>query len=160
MEELCPDETCWTVIRGAASGDQRDQSTFSRRYLPVVRAYLAARWRDAALEQNLEDAIQDVFIECFRAEGVLERADRDQPGGFRAFLFGVVRNIALRTEHNHVEGQARKSPGSSHPEKLADLRIRLGSRASWCEGHDPLLPDSEVGAQEARLAWSTVPTSS
>ena len=51
MEELCPDETCWTVIKGAASGDQRDQSTFSRKYLPVVRAYLAARWRDAALER-------------------------------------------------------------------------------------------------------------
>ena len=125
MEELPPDETCWTVIRGAASGNARDQSAFSRKYLPVVRAYLVARWQDAALEQSLEDAIQDVFIECFRAEGVLEKVDQDRPGGFRAFLFGVVRNIALRTEHSHLGRQARKSPDSFHPELAAAREATL-----------------------------------
>ncbi len=127
--------------------------------LPVVRAYLAARWRDAALEQNLEDAIQDVFIECFRAEGVLERADRDQPGGFRAFLFGVVRNIALRTEHSHVERQARKSPDSFHPEKLAAREASLSKifDRAWAqsvmEQAVALQRQKARGRGEAALQW-------
>ncbi len=39
--------TCWTVIQGAAAGRGDDRDQFARRYAPVVRAYLGARWRDA-----------------------------------------------------------------------------------------------------------------
>ena len=51
---------------------------------------------------DLDDAVQEVFVECFRDEGVLERWDSDRPGGFRAFLFGVVRNVALRFERKRA----------------------------------------------------------
>ena len=37
--------TCWTVIQGAAAGSAADRQDFARRYTPVIRAYLAARWR-------------------------------------------------------------------------------------------------------------------
>ncbi len=42
--------------------------------------------------------MQEVFVECFRRGGALERVDRDRDGGFRAFLYGVARNVARRVE--------------------------------------------------------------
>src|SRR5262245_13460221 len=91
-----PDATCWTLIRDAADGDPAAREQFARTYLPVVRASLAARWR--AAPQSVEDAAQDVFVECFRSGGLLEKADAERPGGFRAFLLGAVRNVARRHE--------------------------------------------------------------
>jgi RNA polymerase sigma-70 factor (ECF subfamily) len=90
------DATCWTLIRDAARGDPAARERFARVYLPAVRAYLAARWRTGTRE--VDDAAQDVFVECFKANGVLAKADAERPGGFRAFLFGAVRNVALRRE--------------------------------------------------------------
>jgi RNA polymerase sigma factor (sigma-70 family) len=91
-----PDATCWTMIRAAAVGDPAARERFARVYLPVVKAYLAARWRGAPRDRD--DAVQDVFVECFRAGGLLEKADPDRDGGFRAFLLGAVRNVARRHE--------------------------------------------------------------
>jgi RNA polymerase sigma factor (sigma-70 family) len=88
--------TCWTLIRDAADGDAAARDRFGRVYLPVVRAYLAARWRGQ--KHDADDAAQDVFVECFRAGGLLERVDASRPGGFRAFLLGAVRNVARRHE--------------------------------------------------------------
>src|SRR5262245_53587095 len=42
---LVPEATCWTMIRDAAGGDPAARERFARVYLPVVKAYLAARWR-------------------------------------------------------------------------------------------------------------------
>jgi DNA-directed RNA polymerase specialized sigma24 family protein len=73
-------------------------------YLPVVKAYLAARWRGA--EHEADDAAQDVFVECFRAGGLLQKADPERDGGFRAFLLGAVRNVARRHEtHRRIDAQ-------------------------------------------------------
>lgn len=86
------------MIRGAASGRTVDQAEFSRRYAPVIRAYFAARWRGSVLVSEVEDATQEVFLDCFRDDGALGRADPERPGGFRAFLYGVVRHVAQRFE--------------------------------------------------------------
>jgi RNA polymerase sigma-70 factor (ECF subfamily) len=91
-----PDATCWTLIRDAAAGDPAARDLFARVYRPVVKAYLAARWRGLPLDAD--DAAQDVFVECFKAGGVLAAADAGRPGGFRAFLLGVARNVARRHE--------------------------------------------------------------
>lgn len=87
--------TCWTLIRAAAAGDRAARDRFARLYLPVVWAYLAARWDG---RRDADDAAQDVFVECFKSGGLLERADPDRGGGFRAFLLGAVRNVARRYE--------------------------------------------------------------
>ncbi|HJZ91736.1 MAG TPA: sigma-70 family RNA polymerase sigma factor [Gemmataceae bacterium] len=93
---MSPDATCWTLIRDAAGGDPAARERFARVYLPVVKAYITARWRDNGRE--VDDAAQDVFVECFKAGGLLEKAAADRPGGFRAFLLGAVRNVAHRHE--------------------------------------------------------------
>ena len=93
-----PDATCWTLVRDAAGGQPAARERFARVYLPVVRAYLAARWRGVAHPPDADDAAQDVFVECFRGGGVLDKIDAGRPGGFRAFLLGVARNVARRHE--------------------------------------------------------------
>jgi RNA polymerase sigma-70 factor (ECF subfamily) len=92
------DATCWTLIENAALGDSTARAEFSGRYLPVVRAYLSARWRNRLSSDEFEDAIQDVFVECLREGGVLESLSTIHGGGFRRYLFGTVRNMALRIE--------------------------------------------------------------
>jgi RNA polymerase sigma-70 factor (ECF subfamily) len=105
------DSTCWTVLQGAAAGDDAARAEFAARYVPLVRAYLAARWRAAPQIQDLDDAVQDVFVECLRHGGMLQRADPGRPGGFRAFLYGLVRNVALRIEQDGVRRRAGQLSG-------------------------------------------------
>ena len=104
------DSTCWTQIRHAAEGARDEREAFARRYTPLVRAYLGARWRNSARCQDIDDAVQEVFIECFRGGGALERFEQGRPGGFRSFLYGVVRNVALRMET--CRGGERPTSGS------------------------------------------------
>lgn len=92
------ESTCWTVIEAAAAGCAAEREAFAQRYQAVVRTYLASRWRNGPHANEIEDAVQEVFVECFKRGGALDRAERDRPGGFRAFLFGVVRNVARRLE--------------------------------------------------------------
>ena len=94
------DSTCWTLIRGAAAGVERDREAFARAYAPVVRAYLVARWKGTRHLDDLDDAVQEVFVDCFRDGGALERCESERPGGFRAFIFGVTRVVALRFERS------------------------------------------------------------
>ncbi|MHC4938546.1 MAG: RNA polymerase sigma factor [Planctomycetota bacterium] len=99
------DSTRWTVIRGAAAGEPRAREEFVRIYTPVVRAYLLARWRGQPLVGEADDAIQEVFIDCFKEQGALTRVEEDRPGGFRAYLHGVTRNVALRAEERRARRQ-------------------------------------------------------
>jgi RNA polymerase sigma factor (sigma-70 family) len=102
--------TCWTVIEAAAAGCAHEREVFARRYQALVRSYLAARWCGSSLWlDDLDDAVQDVFVECFKQGGMLARVERDRPGGFRAFLYGVVRNVARRVEA--CRGRDRKAAG-------------------------------------------------
>lgn len=100
--------TVWTMIAGAARGDAASREAFARQYAPVLRAYLAARWRGRTDVGELDDVVQEVFVECLRANGALERAEPERPGGFRAYLYGVARNVALRAESRR--GGRRESP--------------------------------------------------
>jgi RNA polymerase sigma-70 factor (ECF subfamily) len=103
---MAPESTCWTVIRAAAGGDAAARESFARRYAPVVRAYLAARWRTGPLRQQLDDAVQDVFLACLKPDGLLDRADAGWPGGFRPFLYGAARNVARRFEERAANVRA------------------------------------------------------
>ena len=96
--------TCWQLIADAADGPGVARSSFARSYHPLVRGYLAARWRQSPLNSLLDDAVQEVFVECFRQGGPLGRASAEG-GAFRPFLFGIVKNVARRFEER---GQGRE----------------------------------------------------
>ncbi|MBI1852153.1 MAG: sigma-70 family RNA polymerase sigma factor [Planctomycetes bacterium] len=98
--------TCWTVVMGAAAGRRADRNEFARRYEPVIRAYFCARWSGSGRRSEIDDAVQDVFVECFKAGGALERVDSDRPGGFRSFLFGIIRNVAARFDAKNQRGES------------------------------------------------------
>jgi RNA polymerase sigma-70 factor (ECF subfamily) len=100
------ESTCWTVIRGAAAGSAGARDELARRYLGVVRAYLSACWRNSAMRDDLDDATQEVFVECFRQGGALDAAGAGRVPNFRAFLYGVVRNVARRFESRPVHDAA------------------------------------------------------
>ena len=88
-------ETRWSLIEKAAEGSRADREEFARLYGPLIRASLHGALRQR-VGSELDDAIQETFVECFKESGALTRVDRGRPGGFRAFLYGVVRNVALR----------------------------------------------------------------
>jgi RNA polymerase sigma-70 factor (ECF subfamily) len=125
---LASESTCWTVIRAAAAGSPSDREELAHRYLGAVRAYLSARWRGSALGDDLDDATQEVFVECFRQGGVVEVAGSGRVPDFRAFLYGVVRNVARR-----FESRPGRTAGSL-PENAADdeTQSRLFDRA-WAQ---------------------------
>lgn len=118
-------ETCWTLIRDASHGKATARETFAERYEPVVRAYLGSRWRGARFAAAVDDAVQDVFVECFKSGGLLERADATEPGGFRAFLFGAVRRVALRIESGRGAAREAAFPTALDPNAVEADEERL-----------------------------------
>lgn len=95
-------ETCWTIVERAARGDARATEAFALAYLPVVRAYLGARWRSSPMIAVVDDAVQDVFMDCLKEEGPMGRLDRSRPGRFRTWLYGVSQNVARRHEERRA----------------------------------------------------------
>lgn len=86
------------MIAGAATGEQDARERFIAIYGKAIRDYLIARARRLTSTLDLEDAVQNVYLECLREGGALDKANPHRPGGFRPFLFGVVRNVARRME--------------------------------------------------------------
>ena len=113
--------TCWTIVEGARAGDRHAREEFSRRYLPVVRAYLRRRWAGTGWLDEVDDTVQELFLECFKERGALERLDAGRPGGFRAYLYGVTRNVAGRVETRGARRRERNNvPGAGLDRVVAD----------------------------------------
>ena len=64
-------ETCWGLIKGAAVGERVRQAEFARRYGPIVRAYLAARWNNTLLLANIDDRNPRSVCGMFAAEWIV-----------------------------------------------------------------------------------------
>jgi RNA polymerase sigma factor (sigma-70 family) len=114
------DSTSWTVIRGAAAGDRCACDQFVRRYTPLIRDCLASRWRGRPHLADLEDAIQDVVVKCLEPGGPLERADPGRPNGFKAFLKGVIFNVARQYEDRRARENGRLAGAPSDLEQVPD----------------------------------------
>jgi RNA polymerase sigma-70 factor (ECF subfamily) len=141
--------TCWTVIRGAAAGSAAERSEFARRYEGIVTAYFAARWRGTALVSDVDDAVQEVFVDCFKADGALDRADSAR--GFRPFLHGVARNIALRFETRRARRKERPA-GSAMPELTSPDEEQLSRLFDRTWAQAVMRQAAQVQADAARLA--------
>jgi RNA polymerase sigma factor (sigma-70 family) len=144
-----PHETCWTVVLAAATGNAAAKSTFSRSYAPVIRRYLEHCWRSSPHRHEIDDALQDVFVECLKSGGVLAQADPGR-GDFRGLLYGVVRNIARRFEERAAIKHRRHPSESVRLDNLpdqADALSRVFDRA-WARA---LLKEAVIRhATEAR----------
>ena len=127
------ESTCWSVIRGAAAGNSVDRAVLAHRYLEIVRAYLAARWKGSALLADLDDAGQEVFVECFRQGGVLDAAAAGRVQGFRAFLYGVIRNVARRFESRSTGPAVLPSDLAANEESQSRLFDRTWARSLMIE---------------------------
>lgn len=138
------------MIQAAAAGMARDREQFARCYGPVVRVYLASRWRSAPCLGELDDAIQEVFVECFKQGGVLERAEPGRGGGFRPFLYGVVRNVALRFEA--LRGRRREQPPPDDLDGVADDEPNLSRVFDRAWARALLREAATVQEQRARQA--------
>ena len=89
---------------------------------------------------ELDDVVQEVFLACFKEDGPLSRADPERPGGFRAYLYGVVRNVARGVEK-------KRMAGLQHWKRDTDL-AGVRDRDNLPEGWQKLWAD--VDAQLAR----------
>jgi RNA polymerase sigma-70 factor (ECF subfamily) len=125
--------TCWTLVHGAARGVEKDVDTFVGLYAPVVRSYLVERWRSATHRADLEDAMQEVFMECFKEGGVLDRVGAESLGSFRAFLLGVVRNVSRRFETRHGRKKEIQPPTEFDPDEVTadEERLSIVFDRSW-----------------------------
>lgn len=129
------EQTCWTLVEAAGTGNPHARELFARVYLPVVRAYLRSRWGGGPRSGHLEDAVQETFIECFRENGALGKVERSPTDKFRTFLYAVVRNVALRFEERGAREQARRGEASTALEAVPSGEERA-SRAfdrAWAE---------------------------
>ncbi|MEZ6038254.1 MAG: sigma-70 family RNA polymerase sigma factor [Planctomycetota bacterium] len=108
-------ETCWTLIDAASRGDPDARELFARHYAQPIRDYLRRRWVNSPRRDDVADAQQEVFVECMKPGGALDRADAAK-GDFRALLYGVVRNVARRFE----ERAARELGRAMHESVFLD----------------------------------------
>jgi hypothetical protein len=139
-------QTSWTLIRAAAGGGVDERAEFVRRYQPVVRSYLRARWGSRLPAEDIEDAAQEVFIECFRTNGVLERSLEGLRGKFRSYLLGVVRHVALRAETANANRRDRPAWTQLQREEADDTRLSLAFDRAWARA----LVRQAFDLQEAR----------
>ena len=109
--------TCWTVIRAAAAGSAPERSEFTRRYDAPLRAYFAARWRGARQAQEIDDAVQEVFIALWQS------AERFNPAiaSEETFVAMVARRRlidrrrrAQRRNQGRVEAEISSMPSENH----------------------------------------------
>jgi RNA polymerase sigma-70 factor (ECF subfamily) len=148
-------ETRWSLIARAAGGDGEARETFAQRYQPVVRAYLAARWRGNRSARDLDDAVQETFVDCFREDGALIRARAGGGGGFRAYLFGVVRTVALHFETRHARRVEREEPERFHVETIASADEDLARVFDRAFATAVLREAQDLHAERARAAGDT-----
>lgn len=118
---MAAEETSWTLIDAAREGDAVARERFARTYESAVRAYFGARWGRGPLASELDDAVQEVWIDCLRDRGALERADSGRP--FRPFLYGVARTVALRFEQRR--GRAEAAPIEADEHEARETRLSV-----------------------------------
>lgn len=110
--------TCWTLVDRAAAGESEARSRFARAYLGVVRRFLVTRWRGRPQLRQVDDAVQEVFLDLFRSQGALSRVEIRGGRSFRGFLYGVVDKVALRHEERWRKA-ARRTAEEVDPDRFA-----------------------------------------
>ena len=143
------------MIGGAAAGNEADRRLFAERYVPVARAYLLARWAGTRMLGEVDDAIQEVFVEAFREGGALGKAAPGWTGGFRGFFLGVVRNVALRSESRRRKGEqnlealAESASNQADEQHLSRIFDRAWAQAVMREAAERMRIEAAAGGDES-----------
>ena len=101
--------TDWSMVAHAADGDGREQRRAAeellRRYVPVMRSYLRAKWR-LPVEQA-DELLQGFLVAKVVEEGLLGKANRGR-GRFRTFLATALDRYAI-DQHRRAASASRQS---------------------------------------------------
>jgi RNA polymerase sigma factor (sigma-70 family) len=143
-------QTSWELIQGASIGEEEATAEFAQLYSPLIRSYLFARWRSSGLVREVDDATQEVFLRCFKEGGVLGRAEQGAPGGFRAFLYGVVRNVALKVEGRAIRPTRVPAPSTLELEEIAESEASLAKTFDRAWARSIMKKAVSLQAQHAR----------
>lgn len=92
--------TSWQLVGLAGANGDDARREFALRYECFARRVLAKRWRGTSFAMFFDDAVQEVFVECFKSHGVIEKADPTRNSSFRSLLFQVIIHVASRFEHS------------------------------------------------------------
>lgn len=144
--------TSWDLIRSAAADEPGARAGFLGTYGKIVRRTLEHRWRGGPFEQEVDDAIHEVWVQCFKSGGALSRAEERAERGFRAFLFGVTLNVARQHEER---GQKRNGVPLSEAQfesfatTLSSLFDREWARALVIEARDALVQRAQELGESA-----------
>jgi DNA-directed RNA polymerase specialized sigma24 family protein len=128
------DTTSWSLIRRAAAGDAEDRERFAARYAPVIRGYFSTRWHLPLSHERVQDASQEVFVQCFRQGGVLASANPELGSGFQAFLYGVARRIGANLDRRLGHLKAKEIDGHSDFDECAissELALSKSFDRAW-----------------------------
>jgi len=87
---------------------------------PTVREILKYR-------EHVDDAVQEVFLACFKENGVLDAADSARE--FRPFLYGVVRNVARHAETRRSRNKEHAPPSGFEP--ASDEELSAAFDRAW-----------------------------
>jgi len=129
------DSTSWELVLRTRDGDVAQRAVFVERYAPALRRWLARRWRRGGLVAQIDDAVQDVFVECFKPDGALARVERGERGTLRRYLHGVVRHVAARYERSAAGVAPQRAAAAIDADELVNPVTTLSERfdRAWAE---------------------------
>ena len=109
-----PQSTSWDLIALAGSGDADAKDLFANTYEPIVRKYLAMRLRLPIDHYQVLDNTQEVLLQCFKSNGVLDNALTRCRGNFRPYLQGIATRVAANAIRRRVSRPERTNQSASH----------------------------------------------
>ena len=106
------------------------------------------------MASEIDDGVQEVFVACFRDGGVLD-GNEEIREGFGAFLYGVIRNVALQFERGRGRRKERIEVGIeqepvSEESGLSRRFDREYARAIVREAFETLERRAEIQGEAAR----------
>lgn len=113
---MSDDEALFVAWRG---GDRAAGEVLIERHFDAIERFFATKAGDAG-----EDLVQRTFLACTEA-GVAYRGE----GSFRAFLFGIARNVLL--EHIRARGRHGAAPPDFSHSGIADLSPGVSTLAQY-----------------------------
>lgn len=96
------------LVGAVLGGDERAYRSLMERYEPLIAAYLRGKTRDA---QELEDVMQDVFLEAYRGLGQLRDSGRLGP-----WLLGISRHKLADSYRARARRQETRTHALEDPE--------------------------------------------